>query len=271
MKILQRKLRILSNKKISGNYCKIILKDEIMTSSSCPGQFIEVKINNTTVPLLRRPFSIHRVRSKELGARSLIEVLYEVKGKGTKELSDKKSGEYLDVIGPLGNGFDLETPNSELRTPILIAGGMGVAPLVFVAETLKKFHPHNCQLPTVLIGARTKEQILCQKEFKHLGFNVKIATDDGSLGFKGRVTDLLEDLLSAISHQPSAIYACGPRQMLKELSRIAKVNNISAQISLEEHMACGIGACLGCVVKTASGYKRVCKEGPVFDAREIIW
>jgi dihydroorotate dehydrogenase electron transfer subunit len=126
--------------------------------------------------------------------------------------------------------------------------------------------------PLVLIGAKNKNQILCEKEFKKLGYDVKIATDDGSRGFKGKVTELLEKiLLSAVSCQLSAVYACGPRPMLKEISRIANIYKIPAQISLEEHMACGIGACLGCVVNTKEGFKRVCKDGPIFNAKEIVW
>jgi dihydroorotate dehydrogenase electron transfer subunit len=124
----------------------------------------------------------------------------------------------------------------------------------------------------VLIGAKTKNDILCAKDFEKLGCEVKIATDDGSGGFKGRVTELLEKLLPfAICHKPLAIYACGPRPMLCEISRIAACSGIPAQVSIEEHMACGIGACLGCIVQTKQGQKRVCKDGPVFNAEEIIW
>lgn len=143
---------------------------------------------------------------------------------------------------------------------------MGVAPLLFLAEKLTR----NRTL--VLIGAKTKSQILCGQEFKKLGCEVKIATDDGSQGHKGKVTDLLNKILPlAISHKPLAIYACGPRPMLKEISRLSQEYKIPAQISWEEHLACGIGACRGCVVKTKTGYQRVCQEGPVFTAPEIIW
>jgi dihydroorotate dehydrogenase electron transfer subunit len=124
---------------------------------------------------------------------------------------------------------------------------------------------------TVLIGAKTKSQILCENDFKKLGYSVKIATDDGSGGFKGKVTELLRNELSTMNQELTTIYACGPRPMLKAISKISREYKISAQISLEEHMACGIGACLGCVVNTKGGFKRVCKEGPVFKADEIIW
>jgi dihydroorotate dehydrogenase electron transfer subunit len=150
---------------------------------------------------------------------------------------------------------------------------MGIAPLVFLAEKLVEINNQQLTINNlVLIGAKTKRQILCEKEFRNLGFDVKIATDDGSRGTKGKVTDLLKNILLATRYSLLAtIYACGPRPMLKEISCISAAYKIPAQISLEEHMACGIGACLGCVVKTKNGYQRVCKEGPVFNAAEIMW
>jgi len=218
-----------------------------------------LKVGPAQGPLLRRPFSIHKAGG------SVIEILYEVIGKGTEILAKRKAGEHLDIIGPLGNGFSFQLSAKSRYRPVLVAGGMGVAPLVFLAQKLKNYKG------LVLIGARTKKQILCEKEFQKAGFDVKIATDDGSAGFRGRVTDLLEDLLQAPSDKLRAIYACGPRPMLKEISRLAGKYKIPSQISLEEHMACGIGACLGCAVNTEEGSRRVCREGPVFKAQEIIW
>ena len=138
---------------------------------------------------------------------------------------------------------------------------MGIAPLVFLAEKLKS-------KAEVFIGGKTKKQILCEEELKKLGCDVKIATDDGSLGFKGLVTNLLKKRLRE-KNKPLMIFSCGPKAMLREIANISKKYKIPAQISLEEHMACGIGACFGCSVETRFGYKRVCKEGPVFDARDI--
>lgn len=264
--MIQVKTGLISNKRIKENYFRATLKAGAIAKDALPGQFVNIKVGETIEPLLRRPFSIHRIKG------SNIEILYEVVGKGTEILSQKESGEYLDIIGPLGNGFDLQIPNPESQAPILAAGGMGVAPLTFLAENLvrsSKFVVHS--KPVILLGAKTKKQILCEEEFRKLGCNVEIATDDGSRGFKGKVTDLLRHLVSTIDYRPSTIYACGPRPMLKEITRISQRCDILAQISLEEHMACGIGACLGCVVKTTQGYERVCKEGPVFNADEIIW
>jgi len=203
---------------------------------------------------------------------SNIEILFEVVGRGSRLLSQKKPGDYLDIIGPLGNGFTFREPRTENREPILIAGGMGIAPLFFLAESLIRGKRSSAYGKIqVLIGAKTKSHILCEKDFKKLGCDVQIATDDGSKGFKGRATDLLKVLLSTIDHRPSTIFSCGPKPMLKELIRITGQYSIPSQISLEAHMACGIGACLGCVVNTKAGYKRVCKDGPVFSGDEITW
>jgi len=277
------KARIISNKKIKGRFYHCAIASGKLARQSLPGQFVQIKVAPVHEPLLRRPFSIHGVNGKN------IEIIYEVVGQATRILSQRKKGEYLDVIGPLGKGFDYSSQVLKpLGSVILVAGGMGVAPLIFLAEKIAKFKIKNQKSKIlVLIGAKTKNQILCEKEFKNLGCNVKIATDDGSCGFKGRVTELLMHLPSTINHQPSTIYACGPHPMLREVSRLSVEYKIPAQVSLEEHMSCGIGACMGCVVKIKnpclSGrqetakikddfkYNRVCKEGPVFDAVQIIW
>jgi dihydroorotate dehydrogenase electron transfer subunit len=278
--------KIIYNQRIAESFYKIGLVAPSIAKNALPGQFIMVRCAHGCQPLLRRPFSIHRVsglageRVSELNNASIIEILYEIVGDATQILSQKKPGEFLDIIGPLGNGFALNphtrTPAHSLtRTPVhpltlLVAGGIGVAPLLFLAERLKvKCSTYakvsgDRQRSQVLIGAKTKREILCEKEFKALGCDVRIATDDGSVGHKGFATDLLESVIMSI-------FACGPHLMLQEIARIAKQHNIPAQVSLEAHMACGIGACLGCVVETKDGYKRVCKDGPVFDATKIIW
>jgi len=264
--MLQLKAKVLYNKRVKHNYYHCSIRAIEIAKQACPGQFITVKFQDDRLAFLRRPFSIHKTKGANL------EVLYEAVGPATKIFSRIKTGEHLDMIGPLGNGF---SPQSTVHSPqlsILVAGGMGVAPLVFLAEKLAK---HSLRSTVhgryVLIGAKTRSQILCEKEFQRLGFSVKIATDDGSRGFRGKVTGLLKNLLSTVDCRLATLYACGPRPMLKEISRLALFHNVKAQISLEEHMACGIGACLGCVVKTKKRLKRVCKEGPVFLAKEIIW
>ena len=242
-----------------------------------PGQFIHVRCSGGLEPLLRRPFSLHRKTGRT------IEILYKIVGKGTKEVAKKEKGDFLDIIGPLGNGFDtkLITHNSSLIT-ILVAGGMGIAPLVALAEHIvhsPQSTAHKEKLH-VLIGACTKSHILCEDDFKNLNAVVSIATEDGSKGRKGLVTDLLSYFLpSTVDCRLWTIYACGPNAMLAEVARIAKTRRVPCQLSLEERMACGVGVCLGCPVKVMSyklrvmsyEYKMVCKDGPVFNAGEIIW
>ncbi len=277
MRIAQIKTKIISNNRFNGNYgfanrkanhgfptCwHLEFESGVIAKNAQPGQFVNIKVNDGLEPLLRRPISIHRVKGVK------VKLFYEVVGVGSRVLSQRKPGEFLDIIGPLGNGFDYRgSAKAKAGKNILIAGGMGVAPLVFLAQRLLR--PCGARNDTiVLIGAKTKEQLLCMQEFKALGCAVKIATDDGSLGFKGRVTDLLKIVLART--KTSGLFSCGPRPMLKAVSEIARENKIPAQLSLEEHMACGIGACLGCVVSTQGGYRRVCKDGPVFSSEELTW
>jgi dihydroorotate dehydrogenase electron transfer subunit len=258
MKIAVVKAKIISNRRLKANCWHLEFASALIVRSAHAGQFVNIRVSDSLEPLLRRPLSIHAVK----GAK--VRIMYEVLGKGTQALAQRKPGEFLDIIGPLGRGFDYP---AAVKTGggknILIAGGMGVAPLVFLAEKLK------LSKPLVLIGARSKELLFCPQEFKTLGATVKVATDDGSAGFKGRVTDLLNMVLKQT--KPLGLFACGPHPMLKGVAQIAAENQICAQLSLEEHMACGIGACLGCVVLTKSGYKSVCKDGPVFSGEELIW
>jgi dihydroorotate dehydrogenase electron transfer subunit len=258
MKTAQIKAKIISNQKLSGRVWHLEFESGIVAKQATPGQFVNIKVSDGLAPLLRRPISIHKVAGLK------VKLVYEVIGPGTQVLAGRKPGELLDIIGPLGKGFDYrQSVKSGEAENILIAGGMGVAPLVFLAQRMK------LSKPLVLIGAKTKTQLLCVQEFKTLGCTLKLATDDGSLGFKGRVTDLLKIVLEQT--QPRELFSCGPRPMLKAVVRIASVNHIASQLSLEEHMACGIGACLGCVVSTKSGYKRVCQDGPVFSGKELTW
>jgi dihydroorotate dehydrogenase electron transfer subunit len=276
-KAFQERLKVIACTKISENYFRITFASRRIPAHALGGQFVQVKVSDSTQPLLRRPFGVHRT------GKGTFDCLCEIVGEATRVLSEKKPGDFVDVIGPFGNGFDYGPRTKNQGLGILVAGGMGVAPLVFLAKKLteRKTQSAKCKV-IVFIGARTKKGILCEKEFKQLGCEVKVATDDGSKGLRGRVTDLLEQYLRSTldARRPTQIFACGPKPMLKQVSFLSKHYNLPAQISLEEHMACGIGACLGCVVKvrtphasrrTPFEYKRVCKDGPVFSAGEIIW
>jgi dihydroorotate dehydrogenase electron transfer subunit len=253
----QLKARILSNKSIFKKYYLIRMVSSYIAGLVRPGQFVHIRCSGRLTPLLRRPFSIHRVDGETIG------ILYQVVGKGTEVLSEKRPGEYLDIIGPLGKGFEIENKDS-----ILIAGGIGVAPLLILGQWLIRVQKNN-QI-TVLIGAKNKKLILCKEDFEKLQLKVKLATEDGSCGYRGMVTDLLKKTL-ATNRRQLAIYACGPEKMLKKTEEISVRHNLKAQGSLERNMACGVGACLGCVIKTRDGYKRVCQDGPVFELSQIVW
>ena len=264
-KAFNTKAKVIFNQRISGNNWHALLRSPVIAAKAAPGQFVQVRFSDGIEPLLRRPFSIHGARGAD------ISILYEVIGGGTRIFSEKKVGEILEVIGPLGNGFDISLSRCKgVEASILVAGGMGVAPLVFLAQKLSTI---SSKLETLaLVGGRTKEQVLCLNEFRKTGCSVKVSTDDGSSGTRGRVTNLLENALRKINDPECAmVYACGPKPMLKGVDTIVKKFGIPAQLSLESHMACGIGACLGCVVDTTKGYKRVCKDGPVFSAQELTW
>ena len=267
-KAFNTKAKIISNKKVGPHYWHCLLRAPDIARKATAGQFVDIRLSDDYQPLLRRPFSIHSVSHTD------IEILYEVIGEGTENFSAKKPQEILDIVGPLGNGFDCSMPKCRvIEISVLVAGGIGVAPLIFLAEKLAKLKTQNSKLKTLaLIGGRTRNHILCVDEFKKSGCVVKISTDDGSLGEKGRVTNLLENVLRKTKDQrQTTIYACGPKPMLKGVATISKKFGTPAQLSLESHMACGIGACLGCVVDTIDGYKRVCKEGPVFLAADLTW
>src|SRR3989338_125845 len=256
-------------------YFRMGLEAPSLARLAKPGQFVQVRCGETTDPLLRRPLGIHRVKGE--GSRGKgIEILYEVVGRGTGFLSRKKEVEFLDVLGPLGNGFNL--PSFTLHPSpftLLIAGGIGVAPLVFLAEVLAERKIKS----VVLLGAKTKKKILCEKDFNRAGAEVHITTDDGTCGCKGLVPKLFEDILRTTNHESlTTIYACGPEPMLKCIAGISERYSVHCQALLEEKMACGFGACLGCTVKVRQagreqGFinKLTCKDGPVFDTRELIW
>jgi len=231
-----------------------------------PGEFFNIRCTNGVNPILRRPLGLHRIKGADE-----IEVLYKVVGEATRLLSKKKKGNTLDMIGPLGNGFPTGDAKRGIRDIILVAGGHGVAPLVALAEEVSRYKSSGGER-IVIIGARTKKEVMCEDEFKYLGFKVLVTTEDGSKGRKGFVTRPLKIFLEVNqNHTRALIYACGPNAMLKEIKKITSLKMIEAFGSFEEHLACGTGSCYGCTIKTKKGYKRVCKDGPVFNLREVAW
>jgi len=267
--ILNIKAKILSRKEVASKVYLMSVKAPGIAQEALPGQFIHIKCSKDNYPLLRRPLSIHRV-DKEKGE---IFILFQAVGEGTKLLADRTLGDDLDIMGPIGNGFNIYPESKKI---VIIGGRIGVAPLLALCEESIR----QGKEVRVLIGALKKELVIREESFKILGAKVEVATDDGSYRYKGLVTDLLERMIKE-GWLADQIFACGPKPMLKKISKIALQANVNYQVSLEERMACGIGACLGCVCKikikdkreykVKYEYKRVCVDGPVFVGSEVVW
>ena len=267
-----------------------------------PGQFIMVKPSGSLDPFLPRAYSILRVRrllpSRRRKSGNALEILYRVMGKGSTTLSRMKQGDRVDLLGPLGNGYQVPP---DLTTALLVAGGIGVPPVVALAEMLarsqftlrgsqqgktnRRSSDKGRRKVVAFVGGKTSDDILCLSDFRKSGAKVHVATEDGSVGHRGLVVDLLEaHLKTQTSRQGSIIYACGPHAMLHAVAEIAERFPVPCQVSLEADMACGFGACMGCVIPVKQSavetwdtdgkrkaYKLCCKDGPAFDAREIAW
>lgn len=257
--MIQSTGKIISNKKVKPGYFLMGIRCPSIAKKAKPGQFLTIRCGNATTPLLRRPFGFHRI-----GA-SGFEILYEIIGKGTRFLSGLKPDDKIDILGPLGNGFPVRKGD---RNFIIVAGGIGVAPLASLAELLIRIKKAEVY---AIIGARSKKALLCKDHFNNIGIKTMIATDDGSYGKRCFATGILDEFLAAKRGFRPVIFACGPEPMLKVTAHIARKRGLKCYASLEENIACGVGACLGCAIMTKSGYKLVCKDGPVFDARELIW
>jgi dihydroorotate dehydrogenase electron transfer subunit len=215
-----------------------------------PGQFVMVRCGENDEHPLRRPFSITLRKSNKIA------LLFQVVGKGTQWLSERKFGDKLDLLGPLGNGFSI---NPASQNPLLVAGGMGIAPMVFLVDEATK----QGLAMTLLYGAPTAAQL-----YPHLPkVELVTATEDGSAGKKGMITDVLPDFIK----DSNQIFACGPLAMYQTMAKMSELKTKSVQISLEVRMGCGLGVCYGCTVKTKNGLKQVCQDGPIFELNDILW
>lgn len=254
--------KILKNSAIAPGIFEMEIIAPWVALHGHPGQFVNVKVSeNTTDPLLRVPLGIHKL------GKGSISLLYKVVGQGTELLSRRRKGENIDVLGPLGKGFDISAAKN--TTAVIVSGGHGIAPLFALAEKFKQM-----KIKTVFfMGAGKKAEIVRSKELKKSGAEVYISTDDGSCGEKCVVTELVKKYLKEKTVHPAktAIYACGPKAMIKEVAAVAKTFNIPAQVTRDEYMACGVGACRSCAVETTEGIKLACKDGPVFDAKVLKW
>jgi len=263
--MFQQQVEVLFNRQIGPAYYKIGLACPEYFAMAKAGQFIMLRTTRQTRPLLRRPFSIHNLIDNH-GATEGLEVLYKVVGQGTELLARQKSGDIVDILGPLGSGFLI--PRRAERI-FFVAGGIGVAPLVFLAWQLGKrnFDLSDCR---AFIGGRNKEDLLCVTDFQRLGVAVQTTTDDGSAGDQCLITNPLETVLERT--KPDIVVACGPMEMLACTIGITEKHDVPCQISIETAMACGMGACLGCAVEGRDDPDRflhACLDGPVFDAAEI--
>ncbi|MGA3284251.1 MAG: dihydroorotate dehydrogenase electron transfer subunit [Verrucomicrobiota bacterium] len=257
--MLEQNVQIVSNERDTDSYFRLVLRASQIASLIQPGQFAHVRVLPMKDALLRRPFSIFQVEGDTFS------ILYKTVGKGTEALSLMRPGEEVSVIAPLGHGFTVPKPGGE--TPLLVAGGYGMAAMCLLAQ-------RSPQKGIVFVGGRRRVDILCEKEFRALGWGVRVTTEDGSHGKKGLVTQpLLDELGYRMPHRK--VFACGPTPMLRAVGRIAEKFNVSAELSMDEHMCCGIGVCLTCVIPVKVGdgweYQRTCTEGPVFDSRQVMW
>ena len=248
----QEIFKILTNQQLAKDVYRMTLTGD--TCGIRPGQFVNIKLDGL---YLRRPISVCDC------VGCVLTLIYKVVGKGTELMSKMTQCEELDVLTGLGNGYDL-TKSGE--TPLLIGGGVGVPPLYMLCRKLAEEGRH----PTVVLGFNKAEEVVYPNEFAALGAEVKVATVDGSVGVKGFVTDAIA-ALSDEGKKFSYFYTCGPEPMLKAVYNSPVLDGVEGEFSFEERMGCGFGACMGCSCKTVTGYKRICKDGPVLEKKEILW
>ncbi len=254
MKIYIENSEVIDNQKVAEDIYFLKVKNNNIARAVVPGQFCNIKVNDYNVPFLRRPLSVAYAKDGIVG------FLYDVVGTGTKLLSELNKGDFISIEGPLGNGFRL---NHEVDIAILIGGGIGIAPLPFLREHLSK----NGINTMLFWGARVSSKLNLS-----LFHNVFYATEDGSEGFAGNVIENINNIWNSIKKPYITAYACGPIPMLKSAKKFFTEKNVELQISTESKMACGIGICQGCPIKSADseGYKLVCKDGPVFNSKEVV-
>ncbi len=258
---------VFSYKRLSDPYHSLTIVAPEVCSRAAPGQFIALRAPDDRSLLLRRPFSIHRV-DRRPGWAGTVEVVFDVRGRGTELFSRARHHTQLEVLGPLGRPFRYP---KEPTNCLLVGGGVGAAPLLFLAEELRG-HGHRVDY---ILGGRTQEHILRPIEAKRMSLTVSFTTDDGSMGTRGYVTDVLADRIREVNAR--VVYTCGPTPMLRAVARVCAKLKVPCQVAWEEVMACGFGACLVCAVPVKIdnadgwGWARCCTEGPVFSASRINW
>jgi dihydroorotate dehydrogenase electron transfer subunit len=269
----QEDLQVVHQEEVAERTFRLQLSSERIALTARPGQFVMLQARPGTDPLLKRPFSFHRI----VPEKGLLEILYRVVGRGTWHLSQCAPETRLNAVGPLGNCFAMPTERSQ--GVALIAGGIGVAPLHELMVRLALNRPKNMVNEIhFFYGARTAAELIPILQYESLGISVHCSTDDGSRGYKGFVTQLFESVAARNNLLPDMVYSCGPLLMQYHMARWSLAHNVPSQLSLESLMACGIGACLGCALPApqpddpmADKYLHVCKDGPIFQAGSIAW
>lgn len=251
-------LKVTENLSLHKNYCLLKLTSEAPLPEMLPGQFVEVKVDGSPTTFLRRPISINYIDRDKNELWLLIQII----GDGTRRMAEYKEGDIVNIMLPLGNGFTLPVNVEQRKKLLLIGGGVGTAPMLYLGACLKAAGFE----PTFLLGARSASDILQMDNFLQYG-NVYTTTEDGSLGEKGYVTN--HSILK--NTRFDRIYTCGPKPMMMAVARYANSEKITCEVSLENTMACGIGACLCCVEKTSEGHICVCTDGPVFNIEKLTW
>jgi len=264
--MFQQECTIINNTRVNNSYFILEISYPENVNQIIPGQFVQLKLLNKEECLFRRPFSISFVDE----VNNSISLLIQIAGKTTEQLSTIKKGNLVDIIAPLGNGFYI----NDSQIHFLVGGGVGVAPLYLLAKRLKENKDNRV---ISFLGYGSKDFLAYEDELKKFSDKVIVATDNGSYGEQGFITAIMERFLQSENGEENiSVYACGPKPMLRALSEISPKYGLKCQASLEEYMACGIGVCVGCVVKIKLGqdeytYKRACKEGPVFALEEVLW
>jgi len=248
-------LKVIENKRLNKDFFILELSGSTKIPEFKPGQFAQVKVDGSPETFLRRPISIHDVDYE----KNTFKILIQIAGKGTKILSELGVGDTLNLIYPLGNSFSLPSRGEKV---LLVGGGCGIAPLLFLGRYLKS----NGFVPDILLGFRNRARIIEFDEYLEIG-SIHVTTEDGSMGEKGYVTS--HSVFS--THQYNRIYCCGPDTMMKAIATYCKGRNIRCEVSLENLMACGIGACLCCIVDTVKGNLCTCVDGPVFNVNDLKW
>lgn len=246
--------KVVGQRILNASTKEIDIIAPVIAQQAIPGQFVNVRVSRRTAPLLRRPLGVAGVAKQD----GVITLIYRILGEGTQILADVCSGDLLSIVGPLGHGFDQNS-----RRPLLVGGGTGLAPLLYLAETFREQEVDT----DVLMGGRTEEDLFWKDLYEDSVRYMGLTTDDGSLGTKGTVMALLGDMLE--TGQYDRVYVCGPAPMMKAVSAAVLAAGIQCQVSLEKYMACGLGACLSCSCQGIGKRIKVCKDGPVFWAQEV--